>query len=219
MIKGNATLFDGTPTSWLGHLFRNTSRCHAIAGTSAAIIVFAIGGVLSNQSWFFEDADQSPEQLAESAQLVANVQHWRDEYERVINDSKQNNQRLANLQSWLPAKFDWDEREDSIREIAKECNVQVISLERDERFIGTRVGIAKAIGFVDGRYEDICKFLDGIASHHRPVWCDSVQLKPIGDSTDVKTKRCSATITLRLPYAEDGTPAGRLYAQGKSNAT
>ena len=68
---------------------------------------------------------------------------------------------------------------------------------------------------VTGPYTSLCRFLSELTERGQPIACSEIALRRASDIDsrhDRNTARCTATVSLRIPYAAGESAAGQLLS-------
>ena len=231
MKKKRPEVFDGIPTTFTGKLFATAIRCHCFAVIASTLMASLIGWIWVNQEWFAADPYQTTEKIEHARMLISESDQWTKRFNESRQLAMKNAKRTGEIRAWLPKSIDWEVSSATIEELASRNELQLILLERDDDASGSRVSVAQANCMLSGSFEHICQFLDALPKMSHPIWCDSLQLAldqnqaalPNADSQiqadEVYSRRCTATLTLRLPFAGKNTAAEKLFALEVNHAS
>lgn len=217
-----------TKTEDLGLFQRMTStvhRCHMLGAIAATALMFGIGWMLSyNQS----DVSQiefggTVVNLGDARELIENAKQWRQQYTVDYLTSQDIDELVESISMWLPKSVDWSSAEQDIRSIAATTEMTILAIEQGDHHVGKRVGVVTAICSVQGSYQSLCEFLNELNKRPHPIACSEIALHRLTaderlDAGPAETG-CTATLSLRIPFAASGTAAGQLLSTEIKNAS
>ena len=211
-------------SGWQQAFFGTPFRCHVggVLACSSLVVINALVWLDPNR---FSDPKHTREQLEESIRLVASRDSLQTRFEAAEKVNALRHAEIEAVTEWLPAETSWSEMRRSIQLLAAECDVEVVGLDAGNEHLGSRVGVLDTHCEIQGRYHDICRFLHRLASQERPVWCDEARLvRPDRNLTVERVLEtpdedagCTATLSLRMPFAGTGTAADRLLQLRRIN--
>jgi hypothetical protein len=208
---------DRENTLWWTRITASVPRCHLLGAMTAVVLLACIAWVgsrsrLDPKSIQYGDTLVD---LADAATLIDNADRWRQLYTVNYRRSQTIDSHAASIADWLPMFVDWPAAERDIRSLGQSASLKVLSIEKGNRYVGTRVGVLSARCDVQGTYASVCRFLSGLSSRELPIACNQIELHRINamaeGNLDHPTPLCRATLSLRIPYAADGTAAARLF--------
>lgn len=212
-----------SPASWLAQRSMPMLWCHIAGATLSVVIVAAITYVGSQENVMAAQvtADEVVIDIEDAAQLIAEADHWRQQYTTVFRESEVIDARVAAIRDWLPQQPDPDSTHATVRSIAEANGITLIEFSPQGTHVGQRVGAVAASCRLDGSFADLCRFLHALCDGHSGIACDQIVLDraTVGPGQDVSgTSPCAAVVSLRIPFAADTTTAARLITQGNSDA-
>lgn len=215
-------------TEDLGLFQRMTStvnRCHIVGAITATTLIISIGWVLSrNQTEVLQiEIDGTVVNLADARELIDNANQWRQQYTADYTASQEVDELVEPISMWLPRSVDWLSTEQDIRSIATTTATKILAIDQAGQHVGARVGVVTATCTVEGSYQSLCAFLNALTQRPNPIACSEITLHRMaanepGGPRRAET-RCTATLSLRIPFAASGTAAGQLLAKETRNAS
>lgn len=210
---------------WLSRVAATVPRGHFVGAVASIALILCTGWVwsLNARSAQTLECEGTLVDLNDARALIANSGQWRKQYTITWAASKNVDSQVAEISRWLPRDTDWAELERTLRTLAASSEIKVMSVQKGDCHVGSRVGILLATCNVRGTYKSLCEFLNQLTSQSRPLACSAIKLQRVPQQTadanlDSSQGQCAATITLRIPYAEKGTVAGRLLSTGNKDA-
>ncbi|MEO1525939.1 MAG: type 4a pilus biogenesis protein PilO [Planctomycetota bacterium] len=190
-----------------------STRCHMLGAAVSSLLVIAIFWLWSDPVLLVNDPKHSPEQLAESIRLISSGSALRNEYQQVMRTRDETQVLVDDARQWLPTSIEWTALRTSLQAQAIEHGLDVISLERGNEHKGERVSVLDVHCELEGSYLEVCQFLEALAAAKRPMWCDEIRLQR--EDNEIRsgtpgTTRCLAVLSLRAPFAGEGTVGERL---------
>ena len=216
MTKQNLSNRSDSAT-WYEPLLASRARCHLLGGSLSLALATGIAWIWFNADYFAKDERYSLKQIEQATQLVSEADSLRRTYADHVLVTNQNAVRKKEIEQWLPLAIDWNKASGQIDDLADEHNLRLTSLHRGDEMKGGRVAVQKATCEVVGSYSDLCKFLHEIANGPQPVWCDSIRIHRVQDE-DAEAATCTASVSLRLPFAGPNTIAGKLLRSERPDA-
>ena len=207
-----------TSPAWLEPILVSSIRCHLLGGALSLICLLGIAWMWVNADAFARDDRYAPKQIEEAIHLIADADNLGNKYASQVRLWEQNERRRAAIQGWLPRSIDWETTSQRIDEIAKDAQVQLMSIDKGEQQAGQRIGIQQVTCEIHGSYVGLCRFLDQLCRDPRPMWCDSVRIQRAPPDLD-EPFECAASISLRVPLAAEGTIAAKLLQSEDPDAT
>ncbi|NND97056.1 MAG: hypothetical protein HKN47_06995 [Pirellulaceae bacterium] len=210
---------DPSQSNWISTIFGSALRCHLIIGFVSLLLVAANAWVWRNGEYFATDSRFSKRQVDEAIELISQAPQLRSQYSELSQQAKVNEAHIDAIRQWLPAKVRWEQTQRQAEEIARLCDVQLVLLQRDPKpHTGVRVSVVSGKCRIRGSYANVCRFLHALAYGNNPVWCDSISILR-GEQQENSAANCDASMTLRLPYAGEGTIAENLIVEEIRNDT
>ncbi len=208
----------------LASMTSTVPRCHVMGCATAVLLIIGIAWIWSwnsNRTASIE-YEGTVVDLNDAAALLENADQWRQLYTVNYRQSQMVDKRAQSIASWLPKSVDWPKTENELRSIGDSTGLAILAIQRGEVHVGTRVGILSSSCEVHGSYHALCRFLHELASLPQPIACAQVQLnRLVGDDDEPAngTPSCSATLSLRVPFAAASTAAERLLLPETSDAS
>ncbi len=241
-MSGRLSVFDVRQ-----HPFQSVITCHVVGATLTGLLLAATGWVWVNRNNVVVEINSDGQSINyhEAAAMLANAPQWRQTYAQAFDEASQLEQRVEAIDRWLPKSLDWEDTTDAIRKIALSHHVDVVAIGDPVEHVGTRVGVAATTCQLEGSYGDLCRLVVALGDSDLAVACSEMSLerlspeeqvglnerrksnerqKPDGQFLANRRSRkpqttCSLTLSLRLPYAADGSVAGRLLPKESSDAS
>jgi Tfp pilus assembly protein PilO len=187
----------------------SATRCHVCGAILSLLLIVATGWIWSNADRFAEDEQYTSQQIAAANQLIADADDLRSKYAHTLVAAKQIDKRIAAIRAWLPPETHWEQTLQRIRKIAQSANVQLTSIDKGKQHLGDRIGVLSCDCDLQGSYADICQCLSDLSRGETPIWCDSIRIHRSPPALQ-DPQECSASLSLRAPFAASGTIAGKL---------
>lgn len=201
--------------SLLEPLLASAVRCHAVGMTLSILLVSATAWIWSNAEFFEQDNRYTFEQLANARLLEQQGDTIRMAYAKSKSLKDKTDARTAEIESWLPSELQWKDTDARIRKLVKSANLEMKTIDQQRQDqVGQRIGINKVTCKLHGSYTDLCRFLDALVKDEQPIWCDRVRIERAPKDSTVKAE-CAATVSLRVPFAANGTIAAKLRNKPK----
>lgn len=174
--------------------------CAVICATLACSTLW-----LSNQPNEVLQSDMElPLRVEEAEGLVANATQWTREWKQEKAGEVSLQRAAAKAISWIPRQLDWQRTMGDLQALAVGCDLLLVEIRPGEEFDGSRVAIRTAMCQVEGTYEAICQFLDGLVKLEHPVWASELTMQ-----NNAKGEPLAVVIHLRIPMA--GTRTASAY--------
>lgn len=204
---------------WLAKMTATIGRCHLLGamGTTAVLLL-----TVWVWSWNFRVTEQvangeSNVNLQDAIRLIENADRLRQEYTATYHRSQRIDEQIQQIQSWLPKQLDWSTTETRVRQEAESRGLVVRNLRMQKKHVGSRVGIVAASLEVAGTYDSVCSLLAQFSEGEFPIACSELNLVRTQSSTSAAN--IIATIALRIPFASQGSTAGKLIKPEGSHAS
>ncbi|OYP35689.1 hypothetical protein [Rhodopirellula sp. MGV] len=199
--------FDSEPSTRLPWL-RTPLRCHLVGTTVLCTLL-----TISLLCWFSPQSILGPpmdstSDIVAAVRLIGSRGEVQRDFEAAKADAAELQRQIVELQSWLPRRINWQEREVAIETLAQGCEVQVSSIQRGVLERGSRVGVWNAKVELAGTFPAISRFIQRSAELPLPFWTHDVSFRRDTSRSD---STCLATVSIRIPIAATGTLADKLY--------
>ncbi len=200
-------------------------RCHLMGAITTTALMLCIGWVWSrNQSGVAEIVcGGTVVNLGDARELIENADQWRQKYTVNYTASQDIDERVRSIFAWLPKTVDWSGVEQDIRSIGATTEITILTLEQGDQHVGKRVGVVTATCHLQGSYQSLCKFLNELSNQTHPIACSEITLQRVtadkGREPRTAETRCTARLSLRIPFAASGTAAGQLLSTETKNAS
>lgn len=209
--------------SWTHKLASTPAKCHALGGLlSFALIVFNFW-TWTQPNLFLSNNDHTQDSISESLKLVASKRQLKTNLEDANQQSNRNEKRIEEIRSWLPEQRRWSEVRSSLEALCDETELQFLGLDQGSEHRGVRLAVVEGDCEVQGRYTDICRFVERLHALQSPIWCSAIRIRQsdnwkgramrLNDERDVL---CDANLSIRVPALGKGTTAEKLLLNRKS---
>ncbi len=146
-----------------------------------------------------------PLPIEEAERLVANAKMWSEELAQVqALNAKLRNDAVAVI-AWVPLQFDWQRTMKDVQSLAESRDLILVEIRPGDEFDGSRVAIHTATCQLEGTYESVCQFLDGLAKLEYPIWASELSL-----DIDADSGLLTVVAHLRVPAAGKRTASAFL---------
>ncbi len=204
--------------------FSNALGCHLLGASLSVCFLLATYMVWSQKNIVVNEVTygQRVIDLHEARTLIAQADSWRKQYTQVFQESQQIDRDVDAIEQWLPRQLDWDGTVQQVQTIAASSNVKIVLVGDSTEYVGSRVGVAVASCQVEGSYDAICRFVVALSDARQPITCSELQLQRMQPQQSWGGDRqtpCAATLTLRVPFAAEGSIASRLLSTDRPNAS
>ncbi len=209
-----------TPSAWFAQRSISTLWYHVTGAMISIAILAAIAYVWSQRGAMVSrfTAGEVVIDIEDASQLIANADHWRQQYSTAFRESEAIDARVASIRKWLPQQPDLDATQSIVRSLAETHGISLIAFEPQGTHIGQRVGVVTANCHLDGSFANVCRFLHAASSRETGIACDRVVLERVPPQPGVEVSGlspCAAIVSLRIPFAADNTSAAKLLSQGR----
>ncbi len=191
-------------------------RTHAIGATACLLVCTAIVHVYRFDSLSNNPGIANGISAEEAIEVLRNAQQWRNVYQEKVLATEQIHASIESLSSWIPDSVDSDELQAQLEIITSTNGVELLSFAYKHSVVGSRVGVAVYTCHLRGNFSSIGRMLDAIAKLDHPISCDRITLGHQAE-TERPTMSCDAILSLRCPYAAEGTLAYRLLKERPSH--
>jgi len=190
-------------TNWLDSVKRFAGHsAHALALLHIVCVVLCIS-LAGGNYWLVNRPNDSslvdvalPLPIEEAERLVAGTASWNDEFNM---QSTLNDQLLKSAQhaiAWVPNTIDWRTTIAEIQSLAEQSDLVLVEMRPGNEFDGPRVTIHAAVCQLEGSYESICRFLDGLTKRPHPIWANELTIQNESDGGPL-----AVVLHLRVPVA------------------
>lgn len=209
---------------FLERLTSTVNRCHVLGAVAATALIVGIGWISSFRSDVAEiDCGGTLVNLNDARALIENADQWRRQYTIEYTRSREVDKLANSISLWLPRAVDEQRVEQGVRAFGDQTETTILSYERGDQHIGKRVGVATATCTVQTTYRSLCEFLNALSQRPQPIACSEIRIHRVitdeGSVSQSTETTCTATLSLRIPFAGKGTAAGRLLAAETKNAS
>lgn len=193
-------------------------RTHAIGATACLLVCTAIVHVYRFDSLSETSEFSSGVCVEEAIELLRSADDWRSVHHEKSLANEKLKSIIDSLASWIPETVDSDELHAKLESLSETNGLKLVSFEYQHCVVGSRVGVAVYTCHLRGSFSSIGRTLDGLTKMEQPISCDRISLGH-GAETDSSNIICDAVISLRCPYAAEGTLAFRLMKERQSHGS
>ncbi|QEF99694.1 hypothetical protein Mal15_37600 [Stieleria maiorica] len=200
------------------HWLNTPLRCHVVCGISAFALVASSCLLWLRPELLAADRTHQPQEIAQAIELISNRNQFRNQYRQAQQQREENQSRVDRIAGWLPESRSWEDVRSVLQDLATDCDVQLVTMDRGTTHGGIRVAVLDTECEIQGTYGNVCEFLHRIVAAELPIWCDEIQVvRAEGAKRPAEASRgnhppvrCLATLSLRVPYAGKATTAAKL---------
>ena len=180
----------------IGHGTRVSVLIHIVGATVCAILACASYWLLNRPNDSSSVVIELPFAVEEAERLVASATMWGDELALETALQSQLLRDAETAVSWVPKKMDWRKTIGEMQNLAEDCDLVLVEMRPGDEFDGPRVAVHAAVCQLEGSYESVCRFLDGLTKREYPIWANELTLQ-----NDTDGGPLTVVVHLRVPAA------------------
>ncbi len=187
-------------------------RTHIFGAIACLFVCAAIVHVYRFDSMGNSSEFSSGVSVEEAIEVLRHADEWQNVYREKTLENEQLNVSIESLASWIPESVDSNEVRIKLESLTDTNGLELVEFTYQHSVVGSRVGVAVYTCHLRGSFSSIGRMLDELARMDHPISCNRLLLNHRTESVS-STMTCDAVISLRCPYAAEGTLAFQLMKE------
>lgn len=221
----------------------SSKRCHVTGFSLSLVVIGLIAWTSQNGDRMWSGKSTLDGVTANQASyLCEHSTELREKYSQAVRREKEFRRRVEQQSDWVAATQNLEQEFQRITTAAVAAGLIIGDFSEPKTESGFRVGVTQTDFAVTGDFASICKFIEQLAAGERPVWCTRAAIRPYRRTTgrpetsavqmatsdvtpaakttsvvDSASNMVVAHLTIRIPFAETASAAGKLDLSGSVN--